>query len=955
MVVTFKQTQDMKQKLLLLLFVAWSGFSQQVNFTDPNLKAFLLVAGTSFSNAFDENYNPIAVDADGDGEISTQEAQAVYYLDIAFFDISSIGGLEAFTNLRMLDCSYTNLQGQSIDLTTLTNLEVLRISNCGIADLNIAGLNALKTLYADQNNLIGFSLSNHNAIEAISLSANQLTAINLANLPGLKLLNVNQNQLTALGLDNTPALENLMFFSNSISQVDFSGFQFLRSIIGYDNNLTTVDVSSNPNLFELGLSDNEITSVNFSATNALLYTVNLSNNLLTSIDVSGLISLSDLALTNNQISSLDVASNASLRGLFVSQNSLSQLDVSANLMLNILECASNNLTELNLEGLSFLYQLDCSYNALTSLSLETNTAIYSLRCNNNALTALDVSGQPTLYVLDFSSNPISEIDLSTQMYLSELYANNTNVVDLDLSNASYLFVVRFAPNENLESVNLKNNGFQDISFSGNDFTQVPNLQFICVDEFETTFFQYYVNQVNPNIIVNGYCTFEPTGTFNTISGVARFDFDNDGCEDADLPVPNLQINITNGQGSGAYFTNESGTFAFAVPAGTYTLNASIANAEAFQISPSQSTVSFTEEDGAQTATVDFCLTPINPTADGEITVLPFSVPYIGYETYYQIIVTNKGSLPISGTVFFNFDGDVAYLSIASPFADSVTANQAAFNVDQLLPFEQRTIIVALMFQADPTVALPIDSFNFSAQFVINQTDVNPDDNTFEFIQSTQEAQIENAVFCLEGETVDASEIGEYLHYAVSFRNTGTTAAPFVVLRSELDGNSFDLSSIQVVSATSPVTTQITGNVLELIFEDLNLQPGAEGDVLLRMKSNPNLQPGDTVAYGTSVYLDYDTMVNTNLAQTTFQAAPLSVDDNEVTVGVYPNPTSSKLFIDAKNKTIGKIAVSDLAGKQVLTTTYNNTTGIDVQSLAPGMYILNVETSNGKSVQKFMKK
>ncbi len=945
----------MKQRLLLLIFIAWSGFSQQVNFTDPNLKAFLLNASANFSNAFDENYMPIAIDANNDGEISGTEAQAVYFLDIAFFDVSSIGGIEAFTNLKLLDASYTNLSGQTVDLSMLTNLETLRLTNCGLSGINIDGLNALKVFFADSNSLTSFNLVNQNTIESISLSSNQLSSFNLSNLPSLKYVSVNENQLSNIGLNSTPALEELFFHSNSIPQINFSDFQFLRRIVGYNNELSAVDVASNAYLNELFLSDNNIVSVNFSSLNAVLTNVNLANNQINTIDVTNLVALSDLSLRNNQLTSLNVSSNQTLGLLVVSNNNLTELDLSANTYLFILECANNNLASLNVTAQNLLQQIDCSFNSLTELNLESTQNLYFLRCNNNQLSALNLSNLPNLYFLDFSSNPIAQIDLSAQLNLSEFYATNTQLVDLNLANASFLFLARFTPNENLQSVNLKNNGFQDIFISGNDFTQAPALQFICVDEFEAGYFQYYINEVNPNIIINGYCTFEPTGTFNTITGVARFDFDNDGCDDADLAVSNLQISISNGEQSGAYFTNDSGSYAFAVPSGTYTLNATVANAEAFQITPNQSTVSFSEENGAQTATVDFCLTPVNPFADGEITVLPFSIPYIGYETYYQIIVTNKGSLPISGTVFFNFDGNLSTVSTAWPFADAVTDNQVAFNINQLLPFQQRTILVALMFESDPTVALPIEAYDFSAQFVVNENDVNLDDNLFDFVQPAAEAFVENVVFCLEGENVDASEIGEYLHYAINFRNTGTAAAPFVVLRSEMESESFDLNSIQVISATFPVTTQINGNVLEIIFDNLNLQPGAEGNVLIRMKSNPNLQAGDTVKYGTSVYFDYDTMINTNLAETTFQAAPLSIDEGQLRIGVFPNPTTAKLFIESNEQTIEKVAVTDLAGKQLLTSVYDNTNGIDVQSLASGIYLLSVKTNNGVITQKFMKK
>lgn len=91
--------------------------------------------------------------------------------------------------------------------------------------------------------------------------------------------------------------------------------------------------------------------------------------------------------------------------------------------------------------------------------------------------------------------------------------------------------------------------------------------------------------------------------------------------------------------------------------------------------------------------------------------------------------------------------------------------------------------------------------------------------------------------------------------------------------------------------------------------------------------------------------------------TTFQVgSPLSIDllqmaNNEISV--YPNPTVD--FVTIQHKTpINAIALFDLTGKE-LHVSHNDTT-IEMRSLNPGVYLLQIEFENGvRSTQKIIKK
>ena len=73
------------------------------------------------------------------------------------------------------------------------------------------------------------------------------------------------------------------------------------------------------------------------------------------------------------------------------------------------------------------------------------------------------------------------------------------------------------------------------------------------------------------------------------------------------------------------------------------------------------------------------------------------------------------------------------------------------------------------------------------------------------------------------------------------------------------------------------------------------------------------------------------------------------------ISVVPNPVQSILNVNLKSPTtINTIVISDINGRQVLSTT-NNTSAIDVSGLQAGMYIVQVQTDRAVLTKKFIKK
>ncbi|WP_313026664.1 leucine-rich repeat domain-containing protein [Soonwooa sp.] len=78
---------------------------------------------------------------------------------------------------------------------------------------------------------------------------------------------------------------------------------------------------------------------------------------------------------------------------------------------------------------------------------------------------------------------------------------------------------------------------------------------------------------------------------------------------------------------------------------------------------------------------------------------------------------------------------------------------------------------------------------------------------------------------------------------------------------------------------------------------------------------------------------------------------LGVEDPSRSIKIFPNPTTDFINILATNKSIEKVLIYDLSGKQVMSTT---ATRINVSRLPSGVYMLNIKTENGIKNLKFIK-
>ncbi|MGL2966134.1 DUF7619 domain-containing protein [Flavobacterium sp. XGLA_31] len=888
-----------------LFFIVLVGKAQNVSFTDPDLKAILLLASPELPIAKDLSDNFFKIDANNDGEIQLSEALQVSYIDLhVISEIEDMNGIENFTNLKTLLAS-NNVA--VVNLNGLVNLETFDCTNNQLTALDVSGLPNLKTLNCSWGDIASLNFTGLTHLETINAYDNDLTLLDVSGLTSLHTLNCSENNITSLNLGGLSQLQEVYCNNNQLTGLDTTGLTNLQILQCSSNLMSTLNVSSLSQLTSLGCGNNQLTSLN----------------------LNGLSNLSSIDCNQNQLTALDLTGLTQLTGIYCSHNQLTSLDVSALSQLEGLLCSDNQLTSLDVSGLSHMTALECAYNQLTTLNVADLPLLSTLNANNNQIASLDVADSVNLQSFLCNDNLLTSLDVTSCHSLSDLLCNN-NI---------------------LTTLLIKNGTFENINLSGN-----PTLQYICTDEgFETETVQMMTASL-PNCHVNSYCSFTPGGTFYTIQGNAHYDGNNNGCDVSDSNYPNLKLSFSDGINTGNLIVDTSGSYHYDVQVGTQTVTPVLENPAYFTVTPASATVDFPTT--TSPFVQNFCVSANGTHPDLEVTLLPAAAARPGFDASYIIIYKNKGTSVQSGTVALSFDDSKLDLVSAAPTNTSSSINEIVWAFSNLQPFETREIMITMNINS-PTETPAVnggDVLPYTAS-VNGATDETPTDNTSTLNQIVVNSFDPNDKTCLEGNTIAPDMIGKYVHYTIRFENTGTFPAQNIVVADVIDAAKFDLSTLVPLSSSHEFFTRINGNKAEFIFENINLpfdDANNDGYVAFKIKTKPTLVIGDTFSNTANIYFDYNFPIVTNTATTIIAALGSQDFDFNTMVSLSPVPTKNLLTITTKQKlVISSISIYNTLGQLVQVNTNPNET-IDVSELKPGSYCLKIVSDKGTTSTKFIK-
>ena len=887
----------MKKYYLLLLFVTSFVSGQIVNIPDANFKAKLLSASTANNIAQISGVGYVNIDTNLDGEIQFSEASLITALNL----ISTSGAtdkIEDFTGIN----NFINLQSFS--------------SQYNSATISIDGLTSLNSINFTNNNT--------------TVTSNSV----FSNLPSLINFYYKKTSVNSIELINCPNVVKIQAQENSnLTSFSVGLIPNLKEFKAWGCNILTINIPNSPLLEELDLSTNYTLSSVSIGNSPLLKILDLSSNSIT--DVSGFVNnlnnIEQLRLAGNNISAL-------ILPVFM-----------PNLISISIDGTSNN--NLNFENSPNLQGVIINPGNMSVLNLSYNPLLYSLTIIDNPITSLDLSNNNLIYSLGILGCPLATLNLSNLSNLTNFSCQGLLITELDLSNNPLVSYIRFHDNINLIHVNLKSGINNTINYNISQFYNVPNLEYICIDEGDVI--NYSILQNPPVIPTSSYCSFTLGGDYNTITGSMIFDENNNGCDAIDLSQPNIKININDGANQGATFTNTSGNFSFFTQTGSFNLTPAIENPIWFNFSPTTATVPFANNEN-NVVSQNFCITPNGIHSDLEVVIVPIIPARPGFDAVYKIVYKNKGNQTDTGYVNFTYNDAVLDFVSASVVPNNNGGGFMNWIIPNIAPFQSGNILVTLNVNSpQETPSVNIDDVLVFNAFIDVSTDDIWADNNFDFNQTVVGSYDPNDITCLQGNALPTTEMGEFLHYNIRFENTGTYEAENIVVKNEIDLTQYNIQSLQVMESSHPMEVKVTGNIAEFIFQGIDLDTGGHGNILLKLKSNTTLS-NDLVINSADIFFDYNFPIITNDEQTVF--ANLSKNDfvKDVSIQVYPNPTNDVINVKADN-TINSIQLYDAQGRLLLTKMVNeNSQVLNLSSYSSGIYFINIATSAGKQTQKIIK-
>ncbi|MBQ4820917.1 matrixin family metalloprotease [Aquimarina sp. MMG016] len=476
----------------------WTNVDAQTNFSETAYCEYTAIPDANFETALANlGYDDIS----GDGQVPTELIKTVASLSVSSANISDLTGIEDFTALRQFFVSRNNLT--TLDLSNNPLISNLGAKNNNISTLNLGTNTNYQLIDLSNNNLTSFDASNFTGLALLELNNNPITSMDLSanielgnfecsgcDLSSLNIQNGNYLHISTFKVRNNPNLTCVLVddvaystanWTNIDAQTSFSetyclytqipdaNFEAALDALGYDDissdgqvPTALIEVVTSLNLFNSNIAD--LTGIeDFRA----LELLNLTNNNLTSLDVSTNTNLEVLNCENNSLTALDVTANVLLETLVASGNALGNIDVSTNTYLEILLLNTCGLSSIDLSNNKLLSLVGLSNNQLTTLDFTVNTSLEDLYVDNNELAFLNFKNGDNTNIKAFNATNNSELEciLVDDATYSTTYWTN---IDAQTSFSDTYCRYTTIPDANFEAA-LEALGYDDISGDG----QVP--------------------------------------------------------------------------------------------------------------------------------------------------------------------------------------------------------------------------------------------------------------------------------------------------------------------------------------------------------------------------------------------------------------------------------------------------------------------------------------------------
>lgn len=153
------------------------------------------------------------------------------------------------------------------EVENLKNIDVMGTSENRGALTSLKGIeyfSSLRELFCSFNNITTLDVSKNTMLESLFCNSNSLTTLDVSKNTWLTYLDCDRNNLTTLDVRNCTRLTYLYCQSNNLTAIDVRRNTQLVQLCCSSNNLTAIDVSKNMQLKYLHCDSNNLTGMNIS-------------------------------------------------------------------------------------------------------------------------------------------------------------------------------------------------------------------------------------------------------------------------------------------------------------------------------------------------------------------------------------------------------------------------------------------------------------------------------------------------------------------------------------------------------------------------------------------------------------------------------------------------------------------------------------------------------------------
>ncbi|MUP46596.1 hypothetical protein E0K83_12700 [Gramella sp. BOM4] len=391
--------------LLEELFVHYTGISSIDLSANPNLW-----------NLFIQNNELTSLDLSANANLIRLSAQNN---QISELDISMLSVIER------IDAQYNPNMNLITGATGNPTLTSLNLSGTGLSNFNGAVYPNLEWLLLNDNSLGNFNGNNTLNLQNLFLNNNSITKLNLTGNSQLSQLQVMNNGMEELDLrnGNNTILGRMNATGNSFtcisvdaptdSTMPYSQWEVDLGVIFSDNckQAEEVVIIPDPNfeqaLIDLGFDTNGISgNILLSDAEAITSLDVPGRSIADATGIEGFVNLVSLNMSNNLLTEIDLIENGNLFEIDLSGNTLSELVISNGKILLSLNVSDNDLDVINFADITDLEFLDISGNSFESLDFREFGSLEYLNVSNNMLSRLDLrnGNNQAITYMDASGN-----------------------------------------------------------------------------------------------------------------------------------------------------------------------------------------------------------------------------------------------------------------------------------------------------------------------------------------------------------------------------------------------------------------------------------------------------------------------------------------------------------------------------------------------------------------------